>query len=38
MKEFYGLPFYVDEGVLVPRPETETIVETALVSLHRIPE
>ncbi|MBI4180088.1 peptide chain release factor N(5)-glutamine methyltransferase [bacterium] len=29
-KEFFGLPFYVDESVLVPRPETEHVVESAL--------
>jgi release factor glutamine methyltransferase len=27
--EFWGLPFYVDPSVLVPRPDTETVIETA---------
>jgi release factor glutamine methyltransferase len=29
-KEFYGINFYVDKNVLIPRPETEHVVDKAL--------
>jgi len=31
VKEFWSLPFQVDPSVLIPRPETEVLVEEALV-------
>ncbi len=37
-KEFMSLDFYVDENVLIPRPETEFIVETVLKSNNSNPE
>lgn len=36
-QEFYGLDLYVDRRVLIPRPETEHVVELALNALKRIP-
>jgi release factor glutamine methyltransferase len=33
VKEFWGLPIAVNAATLVPRPETETIVEAALATV-----
>ncbi len=36
--EFFGLPFTITPQVLIPRPETELLVETALSWLDKHPE
>lgn len=35
-QEFYGRSFYVNKGVLIPRQDTEIVVETALNILNKI--
>lgn len=35
-KEFYGLEFFVDKHVLIPRPETELVVDAALDRLRTV--
>ncbi len=35
VKEFWGLPLVISPAVLVPRPETETVVEQALATIDR---
>ncbi len=34
-KEFYGREFLVDRSVLIPRPETETLIDTVLSNYNR---
>jgi len=38
VREFMGLPFKVGPGVLIPRPETELLVEWALGQIAEMPE
>ena len=35
---FMGLQFHVDSRVLIPRQDTETLVESVIVALHEFPE
>ncbi|MGG1946026.1 peptide chain release factor N(5)-glutamine methyltransferase [Trinickia sp. NRRL B-1857] len=37
VREFYGLDFEVTPDVLIPRPDTELLVETALAAIESIP-
>jgi release factor glutamine methyltransferase len=37
LKEFWGLPFKLSTETLVPRPDTETVVELALEMLRAVP-
>jgi len=37
-KEFYGHTFHVTPAVLIPRPETEQLIDAALPALKRLPK
>lgn len=34
--DFYGMKFFVDENVLIPRPETEELLEIAIKKIQRL--
>lgn len=34
-KEFFGYDFYVDQNVLIPKPDTELLVEQALLAVNK---
>ena len=36
--EFYGLPLDISESVLIPRPDTETLVDHVVAWLRPLPE
>ncbi len=38
VREFYGLPFQVGPGVLVPRPETELLVDLGIEEARHLPQ
>lgn len=37
-QEFYGIDFYVDKNVLIPRPETEQLVDDVIETVKKIPD
>ncbi|MEI7578843.1 MAG: peptide chain release factor N(5)-glutamine methyltransferase [bacterium] len=37
-KEFFGINFYINNNVLIPRPETEILVETCINFLKQFPD